>query len=65
MKVKPLLLTNREKEVLHHLAKGLSYKETAVQLGVTHETVKKHLKNSYRKLQAENKIEALIKMRLL
>lgn len=58
-------LSVREKEVLEFLAKGLLYKEIADKLGVSHETVKKHLKNIYQKLHVQNKIEALKKMRLL
>lgn len=58
-------LSGREKEVLALLSKGLMYKEIAEQLGVTHETVKKHLKNIYQKLHVQNKIEALNKFRLL
>ena len=59
------LLSQREKEVLELLAKGLSYKEIASQLGVTMETIKKHLKNIYQKLHVQNKIEALNKFKLL
>jgi two-component system, NarL family, response regulator LiaR len=59
------LLSVREKEVLELLAKGLLYKEIADKLGVTHETVKKHLKNIYQKLHVQNKIEALNKFRQL
>ncbi len=59
------LLSHREKEVLELLAKGLTYKEIALQLGVGAETVKKHLKNIYQKLHVQNKIEALNKFRLL
>ena len=59
------MLSIREKEVLELLAKGLLYKEIADKLGVSHETVKKHLKNIYQKLHVQNKIEALKKMRLL
>ncbi len=59
------LLSIREKEVLELLSKGLLYKEIADKLGVTHETVKKHLKNIYQKLHVQNKIEALNKFRLL
>lgn len=58
-------LSIREKEVLELLSKGLLYKEIAERLGVTHETVKKHLKNIYQKLHVQNKIEALNKFRLL
>jgi two-component system, NarL family, response regulator LiaR len=59
------LLSQREKEVLELLAKGLMYKEIALQLGVGTETVKKHLKNIYQKLHVQNKIEALNKFKLL
>ncbi len=59
------LLSQREKEVLELLAKGLLYKEIAIRLGVGTETVKKHLKNIYQKLHVQNKIEALNKFRLL
>ncbi|MBS4064110.1 MAG: response regulator transcription factor [Chitinophagaceae bacterium] len=59
------LLSIREKEVLELLSQGLLYKEIAEQLGVTHETVKKHLKNIYQKLHVQNKIEAINKFKLL
>lgn len=59
------LLSVREKEVLEFLAKGLLYKEIADKLGVSHETIKKHLKNIYQKLHVQNKIEALKKVNLL
>lgn len=59
------LLSTREKEVLELLAKGLMYKEIADKLGVSLETVKKHLKNVYQKLHVQNKVEALNKFRLL
>lgn len=59
------MLSIREKEVLEFLAKGLLYKEIADKLGVSHETVKKHLKNIYQKLHVQNKIEALKKVKLL
>jgi DNA-binding NarL/FixJ family response regulator len=55
------LLSVREKEVLGLLATGFQYKEIAVRLDVSTETVKKHLKNIYHKLQVQNKIEAVNK----
>lgn len=58
-------LTPREKEVLHLLAKGMTYSKMALQLEVSTETVKKHLKNIYQKLKVRNKIEALRKVKLL
>ncbi len=55
------LLSLREKEVLELLAKGYQYKEIASKLEVSTETIKKHLKNIYHKLQVQNKIEAVNK----
>lgn len=59
------MLTEREKEVMQLLAGGLTYEKIAVQMEVSHETVKMHLKNIYRKLEVQNKIEALQKVKLL
>jgi NarL family two-component system response regulator LiaR len=58
------LLSEREKEVLQLLSKGLLYKEIAEQLFISYETVKKHLKNIYQKLHVQNKVEAINKFRL-
>ena len=59
------LLSKREKEVLELLSKGLLYKEIAERLGLSVETIKKHLTNIYQKLHVQNKVEALNKFRLL
>jgi DNA-binding CsgD family transcriptional regulator len=59
------LLTQREKEVIHLLSLGLTYEQIAGKMEVSHETVKMHLKNIYRKLNVQNKIEALQKVKLL
>jgi RNA polymerase sigma factor (sigma-70 family) len=59
------LLTQREKEVIHLLSLGLTYEQIAMRIDVSHETVKMHLKNIYRKLKVQNKIEALHKVKLL
>ncbi len=56
------LLTQRENEILSLLGTGLSYEGIAVKLSISHETVKMHLKNIYRKLGVGNKIEALNKV---
>ena len=58
-------LTPREREVLQQLAKGLLYKEIAGYMAISTLTVKNHVKNIYRKLQVQNKVEALNKYRLL
>lgn len=51
-------LSKREKEMLAALAKGYLYKEIAVQFSISIETVKKHCKNIYHKLQIRNRTEA-------
>ena len=65
MKKDMQLLTAREREVLQLLSTGLTYEKMAEQLDVSHETVKMHVKNIYRKLNVQNKIEALRKVKLL
>lgn len=52
------LLTERENQVLGMAAEGMVYKEIAKKLGITRETVKKHMKNIFQKLGVQNKIEA-------
>ena len=52
-------LTDREHELLRHIAEGLSYAEAAEALGVAHSTVETHIRNLYRKLEAHSKSEAV------
>ena len=54
-------LTTREIEVLEHLSKGLKNKDIADNLFLSTSTVKKHIENIYRKLQAHNRIEMIQK----
>jgi LuxR family maltose regulon positive regulatory protein len=54
-------LTVRERDILNLWAKGLQQKQIAAQLSLSPETVKKHLKNVYKKLNAHNKVQALVK----
>ena len=58
-------LTKRENEVLQLLAKGCTRNQIAKKLFISDETVKMHLKNIYRKLKAKNKIDALIKSKIM
>jgi two-component system, NarL family, response regulator LiaR len=51
-------LTKREQEVLTVLARGLLYKEIAQRLSISIDTVKKHCKNIYPKLNVRNRTEA-------
>jgi DNA-binding NarL/FixJ family response regulator len=55
------LLTNREKEILEQLSKGLMYKEIASQLFLSPETVRKHVYHIYEKLHVSNRVEAVNK----
>lgn len=52
-------LTSREKEVLKHLADGLSYKMIAGELHISYFTVNAHIKKIYEKLQVHSLGEAL------
>jgi DNA-binding NarL/FixJ family response regulator len=54
-------LTKREKEVLEMLSGGLLYKEIADKIGISAETVKKHLYKIYDKLHVSNRVEAVNK----
>lgn len=55
------LLSNREKEILQLLAKGLLYKEIAEQLNITTGTVRIHIHKIYEKLHVQNRTEAINK----
>jgi len=55
------LLTNREKEILELLSKGLMYKEIAAQTYLSPETVRKHVYHIYEKLHVSNRVAAVNK----
>jgi DNA-binding NarL/FixJ family response regulator len=50
-------LTERETEVLRLVAKGLSYKDIAERLVISHRTVQNHVQNTLNKLQLHNRVE--------
>src|SRR6186713_2534370 len=54
-------LTNKEKQILDLLAKGFLYKEIAIQVHSTRNTVKQHIHHIYEKLHVQNRTEALNK----
>ncbi|PVG83037.1 DNA-binding response regulator [Nocardioides gansuensis] len=50
-------LTERETEVLKMVAKGMSYKQIAERLVLSHRTVQNHVQNTLRKLQMNNRVQ--------
>jgi DNA-binding NarL/FixJ family response regulator len=61
----PVHLSPREQNVLDCLAKGLTYKQIANQLGISIETIRTHLRRVYEKLHVQSRTEAVAKyMRL-
>jgi DNA-binding NarL/FixJ family response regulator len=57
------MISEREIEVLTHVAKGEQDKVIAYHLGISTTTVKVHLANIRRKLNARNRVTAIIKGR--
>lgn len=53
------VLTERETEVINMLAHGSSYKSIAIDLEISINTIKYHIKNIYDKLQVHTKEEAI------
>ncbi|WP_203970933.1 response regulator [Planotetraspora silvatica] len=51
------VLTERETEVLRLVAKGLSYRQIAARLVLSHRTVQNHVQNTLSKLQLHNRVE--------
>ncbi len=56
-------LTDREREVLAYLPTSAENRDIAAELGVTTNTVKTHLRGIYRKLEAENRRDAVARAR--
>jgi DNA-binding NarL/FixJ family response regulator len=54
-------LTQREKEILKLLTRGLSYKMIAAECSISFETVRTHIKNIYAKLHVASMTEAVAK----
>lgn len=57
------VLSAREKDILTGLENGLSYKEFAERYHISPHTVHTHVKKIYRKLQAKDRAEAILKAR--
>ena len=54
-------LTNREKEILELLSRGMMYKEIALALNLANDTIRKHVYHIYEKLHVTNRVEAVNK----
>ncbi len=55
-------LTKKEKEIVGHISKGLSYKEIADTLGITFFTVNHHIKNIYLKYDVNSAGQLIFKL---
>lgn len=53
-------LTNRELQVLRHVALGLSNREIGTSLGISIETVKEHVQNILRRIEAADRTQAAV-----
>jgi two-component system nitrate/nitrite response regulator NarL len=53
-------LTTREREILDHLAQGLSNKAIARALDISHDTVKLHVRHILSKLNLTSRVEAAV-----
>ena len=53
--------TDREKEVLYLLLKGLNNKEISKKLFISNHTTKAHVASIYKKLGVTNRVQAAIK----
>lgn len=53
----PNPLTDRETEILKLVAKGLSYREIAERLVISHRTVQNHVQSTLTKLQMNNRVQ--------
>lgn len=54
------VLTDRERDVLQWIAKGMSNKQIASQLFISEETVKVHIRNLLRKLNVHSRVAATV-----
>jgi DNA-binding NarL/FixJ family response regulator len=53
-------LSPREMEILEHVTHGLSNKEIAYKLGISHQTVKNHMTAILRKLRVDDRTQAAV-----
>lgn len=53
-------LTNREREVLVHVANGMFNKEIALNLNISERTVKNHISNIFKKINVNDRTQAAV-----
>jgi len=58
-------ITKREKDIIKQLLTGLGYKDIALKLSISYNSVKKSIENIYKKLKVNNKIELVNKFNSL
>jgi two-component system nitrate/nitrite response regulator NarL len=56
-----VIVTPREREVVHLLAKGFSSRKIAVQLGISFHTVESYRKHLLQKFNAQTTVEMVLK----
>lgn len=56
-------LTDREREVLTHIAQGLNNSKIAIRLHITNKTVSNHISNIFNKWQVADRALAIVKAR--
>ena len=56
----PSILTPRETEILDHIASGYINKQVASKLGISEQTVKNHLSSILRKLEVNDRTQAVV-----
>jgi DNA-binding NarL/FixJ family response regulator len=55
-----MVLSDRELEVLKHIANGSSNKQTAMELNISQQTVKNHLKHIFSKMKVTDRTSAVL-----
>ena len=56
------MLTERENDVLYLLLKGMTNKQIAQKLNITHHTVKAHIEHIFVKNNVHSRIELILKL---
>lgn len=59
----PVPLTARQREILHLVAAGMANRQVGRQLGLSENTVRKHLENAYARLGVQSRTEAIALLR--